>query len=170
MNEVAPRLRRRSVYELAIELGELFGQQFDALQPGRAEVDSQQYRERRGRIQELQIELKTLFPRPSCRTSVYYMPKEEPEFELKRLRTDQDKTRRDEVFGGLSPAERTEYYRKRKRINELESELTARAVTKESAQIKKAEQRRQWSEESETDNPQGEARQPYRSRERDSIC
>jgi DNA-binding NarL/FixJ family response regulator len=32
--------------------------------------------------------------------------KETPESELKRLRTEQNKTRQDEVFGGLSPAER----------------------------------------------------------------
>ena len=60
------------------------------------------------------------------------MPKEKPEFELKRLRAEQGKTRRDEVFGGLSPAERAAYNRTTKRIHELEIELAAIAGAKTS--------------------------------------
>jgi hypothetical protein len=37
------------------------------------------------------------------------MAQERPESELARLRKEQDQTRHDEVFGGLSLAERTEY-------------------------------------------------------------
>jgi len=62
MNDVAPRLRPRTVFDLAVDLCELFGQQFDALQQGPDEVDSQQYQQRRGRIHQLQAELKALFP------------------------------------------------------------------------------------------------------------
>ena len=94
--------------------------------------------------------------------------KEKPESELKRLRNEQYKTRQDEVFGGLSPAERTEYNRKRKRINDLEIELAASAGAKKSTQSATAEQRRQWNKNSETDTPQDKAQQPYRNREKDS--
>ena len=62
MNDVAPKLRQRTVFDLAIDLCELFGQQFDALHQCPDVVDSQQYQERRGRIHQLQTELKTLFP------------------------------------------------------------------------------------------------------------
>jgi hypothetical protein len=97
------------------------------------------------------------------------MAKEKPESELKRLRTEQEKIRRDEVFGGLSPAERAAYNRKSDRIHELESEIQAGAVAEKSSQFAKAEQRRQWNKGSDTDTPQDEARQPYRSREEDST-
>jgi len=46
--------------------------------------------------------------------------KEQPESELKRLRNEQSKARQDEVFGGLSHAERAEYNGKAERIHELE--------------------------------------------------
>jgi len=95
--------------------------------------------------------------------------KEKPESELKRLRDEQYKTRQDEVFGGLSPAERTEYNRKSKRINDLAIELTASAGAKKGPQSATAEQRRQWNKDSETDTPQDKAHQPYRNRERDSA-
>ncbi len=49
------------------------------------------------------------------------MPEEKPEFELIRLRKEQNKARHDEVFGGLSPAERSEYNGKAERIHELEN-------------------------------------------------
>ena len=62
MNDVAPRLRQRTVSAVATDLCELFGQQFDALQQCPDEVDSQQYQDRRGTIHQLQTELKTLFP------------------------------------------------------------------------------------------------------------
>jgi hypothetical protein len=97
------------------------------------------------------------------------MAKEKPQSELTRLRTEQEKTRRDEVFGGLTPEERAEYKRKSERIYELESEIQANAVAEKSSQFAKAEQKRQWNKESETDTPQGEAHQPYRSREKDST-
>lgn len=64
MNDVAPRLRQRTVFDLAIDLCELFGQQFDALQQGQDEVNSQQYQERRGRIHQLQKELRDFVPPP----------------------------------------------------------------------------------------------------------
>jgi hypothetical protein len=83
------------------------------------------------------------------------MAKEKPQSELTRLRTEQEKTRRDEVFGGLTPAERAEYKRKSERIYELESEIQASAVAEKSSQFAKAEQKRQWNKESETDTPQG---------------
>ena len=60
------------------------------------------------------------------------MLKEKSRFELKRLRAEQGKTRQDEVFGGLSPAERAAYNRKTKRINDLEIELAAMADAKTS--------------------------------------
>lgn len=62
MNDVALRLRLRTVFDIATDLCELYGEQFDALQQGPEEVDSQQYQERRGRIHQLHTELKTLFP------------------------------------------------------------------------------------------------------------
>jgi hypothetical protein len=46
--------------------------------------------------------------------------KEQPESELERLREEQRKTRHDEVFGGLSPAEEADYNRNTERIRELE--------------------------------------------------
>ncbi len=97
------------------------------------------------------------------------MAKEKPDSELKRLRKDQDKARQDEVFGGLSPAERAEYEGKAERIHALESEIQASVVGKKSSQSAKAEQKRQWNKKSETDTPQAEAHQPYRSREKDST-
>jgi len=90
------------------------------------------------------------------------MAKEKSECELKRLRTEQNKTRQDEVFGGLSPAERAEYEGKSERIHELESEIQASAVAEKSSQSAKAERKRQW-------NKEPEAHQPYRSREKDST-
>ena len=97
------------------------------------------------------------------------MAREKPESELKRLRTEQNQTRRDEVFGGLSPAERAAYDRKSKRIYELESEIQASDIAEKSSGSAKAEQRLQWNKEPETDTPQGEAHQPYRSREQRST-
>jgi hypothetical protein len=56
--------------------------------------------------------------------------KKKPESELRRLRTEQGKTRRDEVFGGLSPAERGEYDKRAERIRILEGQLQKSAVAK----------------------------------------
>jgi hypothetical protein len=72
------------------------------------------------------------------------MAREKHEFELKRLRAEQNKTRQDEVFGGLSPAEQAEYNRKSERIHELESEIQASAVAEKSSGSAKAEQQLQW--------------------------
>jgi hypothetical protein len=94
--------------------------------------------------------------------------REKPKSELLRLFKEQTKTLEEEVFGGLSPAERAQYDRKTRRINELEMDLAASAVAKTS-QPGKAERKSQWSKEAETDMPQGEARQPYRSREKDAT-
>jgi hypothetical protein len=49
---------------------------------------------------------------------------ESEETELSRLRQEQAKTRHDEVFGGLSPAERAAYHKKQDRIFELECRLS----------------------------------------------
>jgi hypothetical protein len=65
MTQVSRRLRRRSADDLSNELRELFAQQFDALQNGQAEVELEQYLERRKRIHQLQTELKALVARPS---------------------------------------------------------------------------------------------------------
>jgi len=43
--------------------------------------------------------------------------------EIVRLRREQAQTRRDEIFGGLSTAERDAYERKQERIRELERNL-----------------------------------------------
>jgi hypothetical protein len=48
------------------------------------------------------------------------MNNQTPELELDSLRKQQSKARHDEVFGGLSPAERLAYDRRQNRINELE--------------------------------------------------
>jgi hypothetical protein len=93
--------------------------------------------------------------------------KETPESELKRLRAEQIKALEDEVFGGLSRAERAAYEGKTKRINQLEIELTASATTKKRAQSAKAEQTRGWNKEPETDTSQTSARRPYENREKD---
>jgi hypothetical protein len=45
---------------------------------------------------------------------------ESEQTELSRLRREQAKTRHDEVFGGLTPGERSAYDRKQQRIQELE--------------------------------------------------
>ena len=94
---------------------------------------------------------------------------ESPQAELARLGKEQTKARQDEVFGGLSPAERAEYDGNAKRINELEIEIRASATAIRISRSAKAEQKRQWNKASETDTPQGEAHQPYRSRETESA-
>jgi hypothetical protein len=52
-----------------------------------------------------------------------YLDQEKPEIELKRLRMEQNKSRRDEVFGGFSPTQRMEYEAKSERIHALESKF-----------------------------------------------
>jgi hypothetical protein len=58
------------------------------------------------------------------------MVEEKPQSELMRLRKEQNKTRRDEVFGGLSSAELAEYEGKAERIHELESYFLTGAFAK----------------------------------------
>jgi hypothetical protein len=52
------------------------------------------------------------------------MMTEAPQLELEHLRKQQAQVRADEVFGGLSPTERTAYDRRRDRILELEHDLS----------------------------------------------
>ena len=54
------------------------------------------------------------------------MTPETPEAELARLLKEQDETRQDEIFVGMSGAERAEYERRAKRIEELRVELRNR--------------------------------------------
>ena len=93
------------------------------------------------------------------------MEEENPQSEVTRLRKTQSLARQQEIYGGFSPAERTEYDNRAKRIEELDAQLQAIAFTDKAA----AEQRREWNKSSETDTPQSEARQPYHSREKDST-
>lgn len=58
------------------------------------------------------------------------MVEEKPQAELIRLRKEQNKARRDEVFGGLSPAELAEYDGKAERIHELENYFLTGAFAK----------------------------------------
>lgn len=89
------------------------------------------------------------------------MEKESLQAELTRLRKMQRRAEQDEVFGGMSEAERASYDARAKRINELEIEINASAEA--------IELQRQWNKIAETDTPQSQARQPYRSREKYST-
>ena len=94
------------------------------------------------------------------------MRNETPYCELIRLRKEQTKTREDEVFLGLSPAERAQYDQKTQRINVLENKLQMSGTSERSAERgAEQEQRSRWNQQSETDIPRSEAHQPYRSRE-----
>lgn len=97
------------------------------------------------------------------------MATQDPKHELKSLRAEQDKTRRNEIFGGLSPTERADYYRESDRIHELKNQIHANSAATTSLESAKAEKRRSWNKQSETDTPLGEAHQPYRSREEGST-
>ena len=59
---------------------------------------------------------------PGCNMRI-----ETPQFELALLRKQQAKTREDEVFGGLTPAERAAYELRQDRIRELQSALSERS-------------------------------------------
>jgi len=59
--------------------------------------------------------------------------------ELTRLRKQQAKARQDEVFGGLSRAERAEYDARANRIHEVETELETKPAERTIAE----QQRRQ---------------------------
>jgi hypothetical protein len=97
------------------------------------------------------------------------MPKEKPEFELNRLRAELSRARQEEVFGGLSPSELAEYNRKSERVHKLAGEIHMGAIFEKSSGAAQIEQQRQWNKDPETDTPQAEAHQPYRSREKDST-
>jgi hypothetical protein len=91
--------------------------------------------------------------------------------ELTRLRREQSKAREAEVFGGFSRAERGEYEARANRIHDVEIELdhTKPAERDSSSDMRAAGQKREWDKTSETDTPQSNAHQPYRSREKDSA-
>ena len=90
---------------------------------------------------------------------------ESPKSELARLHNPQRQARQDEVYGGFSKSERAEYDSRAERINELDAQLQTLA----SADKVAAEQRGEWNKKSEMDMPQSEGRQPYRTREQDSM-
>jgi hypothetical protein len=75
-----------------------------------------------------------------CSGSRTFVAREKPESELKRLRAEQEKTRRDEVFGGLSPLERAEYDKKAERIRGLERDTRANGIAKKGSQVAKVTQ------------------------------
>jgi hypothetical protein len=68
------------------------------------------------------------------------VPQEKHEFELRRLRVEQSKTREDEIFGGLTLAERAAFDTKTTRINDLEIEQADVAYTKRTEQRAKAKE------------------------------
>jgi hypothetical protein len=72
-------------------------------------------------------------------------------------------------LGGLSPSELAEYNRKSECIRELAGEIHMGAIFEKSSGAAQIEQQRQWNKDPETDTPQAEAHQPYRSREKDST-
>jgi len=84
----------------------------------------------------------------AARFGVIYSPlkvimvETKPHSELRLLRNDQKKARQDDVFGGLSPAERAEYNGKAERIHDLESEIQASAVAGKRLEFAKLEQRK----------------------------
>ena len=67
------------------------------------------------------------------------MVQKKSQSELTLLLKDQNKARQDEVFGGLSPAERAEYNGRAERIHKLESEIRASAVAERRLQFAKSE-------------------------------
>jgi hypothetical protein len=90
------------------------------------------------------------------------------ESELKRLKQEQRQTREDEVFLGLTPAERAVFKEKLARINSLEIKIQTMARAEAKSRSIQAEQRGHWNESAETDTPQTEARRSYRGRETES--
>jgi hypothetical protein len=77
--------------------------------------------------------------------------KEKIQAELTKLRKKQSKAWEDEPFGGLSAAEKSEYDERTERINDLEKQLASSPQLDAAAQA----QKRGWSEDAETDIPQG---------------
>ena len=72
------------------------------------------------------------------------MVETKPHSELRLLRNEQKKARQDDVFGGLSPAERAEYNGKAERIHKLESEIQESTVAEKRLQFAKSEESNQW--------------------------
>lgn len=68
--------------------------------------------------------LSCIFSRQNRRVQRYLVEFESEHAELSRLRKEQAKTLHDEVFGGLSSAERAAYNCKQDRIRELEYRLS----------------------------------------------
>jgi hypothetical protein len=66
---------------------------------------------------------------------------------------------------GAFPNLNAEYDSRAERINKLDAQLQTLASADKAA----AEQRGEWNRKSETDMPQSEGRQPYRTREQDST-
>jgi hypothetical protein len=95
---------------------------------------------------------------------VFVVAEENPKSELARLRKQQRQAQQDEVYGGFSQSERVEYGRRAQRIHELGVQLQTLVFSEQAA----TKQRREWNKKSETDTPQSEGRQPYRTREEDS--
>jgi hypothetical protein len=87
------------------------------------------------------------------------MERESPQAEVLRLLKELNKARQDEIFGGLSAAERVDYNKKAARIGDIFRSRSAEAAARQSDG---------WGQTSETDTPQSKARQPYRDREKDA--
>lgn len=98
----------------------------------------------------------------------YLSKNETSEKELTRLREEQRKVRRAEIFGGFTTGERAALEARNSRIHDLESETSESRKKESEEHIKAAKQRHEWNKQSETDTSQSAARQPYRSREQDS--
>jgi hypothetical protein len=86
------------------------------------------------------------------------MERESPQAEVLRLLKELNKARDDEIFGGLSAAERADYNRKAARIGTIFHSRFAEADARQSDA---------WDQTSERDTPQSKARKPYRDRERE---
>ena len=90
------------------------------------------------------------------------------EKELARLRKEQSKASRDEIFGGFTTGERAAYEARGRRIHALEAEIVESRNKESEVQTRAVKQRTEWNRQSEPDTPQSQARQPYRSRESNS--
>ena len=92
--------------------------------------------------------------KPATFSAGTLMRYETPYSALIRLREEQTKTREDEVFLGLSPAERAQYDQKAQRINALEMKLRMSNISEKSTERGAAlDQRSLWNQQSETDTP-----------------
>jgi hypothetical protein len=94
------------------------------------------------------------------------MDRETPQVEVLRLLRELHKILQDEIFGGLSLAERADYDRKANRISELELLLETTSLSFFSEP--NSNNSGAWDKISETGTPRSLARRPYRDREKDS--